>query len=230
MEQQDGTGAGRHARGRVPEQRGHHRNKAVRDKAVQGQAGMTQGGNIRFRVTDRFLQHGQVLLEGRILDITQVIAKHGRIPKQGGKKHVMDSQRNLGGTDGLFPAAQEKGNICRAGAYIQDHETAAGILGRAKTEISPQGGAFRRKGDQGHIFRNRETAFQADLLRQLGEEGCQPLASGPCHFIRNGETPAEGGSTVRTGLEGSHQHDLMQAEGNGTAFFLLPFEAGIEGA
>ena len=34
--------------------------------------------------------------------------------------------------------------------------------------------------------------------------------------------------TVGTSLKSSHEHDLMQAEGNGTAFFLFPFEAGVK--
>ena len=71
----------------------------------------------------------------------------------------MDPQRKLAGTHSLFPPAKEEGNIRGIGPDIQRHETAAGLLRRAETEISSQSRAVRKKGYGRSMDRERETAF-----------------------------------------------------------------------
>ena len=142
----------------------------------------------------------------------------------------MDAQGDLAGADGLFAAAQEEGDVRGAGADIQHHETAAGILGSAETEIGAQGRAFRRESDEGIFFRYAEAAFPVHLFRTRTEQPDQSFTPLLGHFIRDGETPGQGRGAVIPGLQGCHEHDLVQAEGNGTAFLFLPFQAGIQGA
>ena len=148
--------------------------------------------------------------------------------QQGRQQHIMDAQRDLAGSDGLLTTTQEEGNIRSAGTDIHDHKAAAGILGSAETEIGAEGRAFSRKGDRRDFIRSRETGLLTYLIRQGSEESSEIFPACFGHFIRNRETPEQGMGTIGTGLQGRHEHDLMQTEGNRPSFFLFPLEAGIK--
>ena len=141
----------------------------------------------------------------------------------------MDPEGNLAGSDSLFPSAKEERDIRRTGPDIKHHKPAACIFGSTETEIGPQGRTLRGKGDQRLIFRYRESRGLIHFPGKGNEQFPELFPACFRHLIRDGKTPQEGSQTIRTGLQRGHEHDLMQAEDDGTTFLLFPFEAGIQG-
>ena len=101
----------------------------------------------------------------------------------------MDPQRNLACADSLFTAAQEEGNIRCTGPDIQDHETAAGIFGSAKAEISPKCSTFCSQADRKSGFGNPESAFHHHFFRKTHKQNTEVFPSFMRHFIRNSKAP-----------------------------------------
>ena len=189
MQEQDGTQISRHTVHGILQETGQDITIVIGNKVIQRQAGMPQGGRISLGIDERFLQHQEILLNGRILDKAELFPQQRRIAQQGRQQHIMDAQRDLAGTYGLLTTTQEKGNIRCTGADIHDHEAAAGILGSTETEIGAEGRAFSRKGDRRDFIRSRETGLLTYLIRQGNEESSEIFPACFGHFIRNRETP-----------------------------------------
>ena len=230
MQQDERPGTGGPAAGGQLAREGHKEGKIIRNKEIQRDAGTAQGHGIGSGIGKGPGKQGEIPEKAFIRTETEITGEKLRIPQEGGQEHVMDAQGELAGSDSLFPAAEEKGDIRRAGAEIQHHKASAGILRGTEAEISPEGRRIGSKGDgrNGRIAdRERITAFPENRVGKREKEIHEGFAAVLRHFIRKGEPPGEGGSTFKTGLERSHEKHLMKTEEAGAAFFLLPAEGGI---
>ena len=186
----------------------------VCNEIIQGNACTTERNRISAGIGKRTGKHGKIPMERFLCTVTEIADQKIRITEKSGKKHVVNTQRDLACADRLLPTAEEQGNIRGTGTKIKYHETAPCIIRCTETEIGSESRTLSCKGNRKDSVRNGWciTAFLQDIFTEGDEQIHQCFTALFCHFIRHRETPCNGGSTFETGLQGSHEHDLMETQ------------------